>query len=74
MVKLICTKEYKKFVEKLRGARLETGLTQGQVAKKLKRPQSYISNIEIGQQRVDVIELRRFAKLYKKPIKYFILL
>ncbi len=72
MVKSIRTKEYKEFVQKLREARLETGLTQGQVAKKLKRPQSHISNIETGQQRVDVIELKRFAKLYKKPIEYFI--
>jgi len=43
-----------------------------QVAKKLKRPQSHISNIETGQQRVDVIELQRFAKMYGKEINYFI--
>jgi len=72
MVKSIQTKEYAYFVEKLRNARLETGLTQVQVAKKLKRPQSHISNVESGQQRVDVIELQRFAKLYGKDINYFI--
>lgn len=72
MVKSIHTKEYAYFVERLQKARLETGLTQTQVAKKLKRPQSHISNIETGQQRVDVIELQRFAKLYKKDITYFI--
>jgi transcriptional regulator with XRE-family HTH domain len=42
------------------------------VAKKLKRPQSHISNIESGQQRVDVVELQAFAKIYNKDIKYFI--
>ncbi len=72
MVKSIHTKEYAYFVERLRKARLESGLTQVQVAKKLKRPQSHISNIETGQQRVDVIELQRFAKLYKKDITYFV--
>jgi transcriptional regulator with XRE-family HTH domain len=72
MVKSIQTKEYAYFVEKLRNARLDAGLTQVQVAKKLKRPQSHISNVESGQQRVDVIELQRFAKLYGKDINFFI--
>jgi transcriptional regulator with XRE-family HTH domain len=72
MVKSIQTKEYAYFVEKLRNARLDAGLTQVQVAKKLRRPQSHISNVESGQQRVDVIELQRFAKLYQKEIGYFI--
>ena len=68
MKKSIHTKEYAYFVERLRKARKEAGLTQVQVAKKLKRPQSYISTIESGQQRVDVVELRKFAKLYNKKI------
>ena len=72
MIKSIHTKEYADFVKKLRKARMEMGLTQVQVAKKLKRPQSHISNIESGQQRVDVVELQRFAKLYKKEVNYFI--
>ena len=72
MVKSVKTKEYAQFVERLRNARLEAGLSQVQVAKKLKRPQSHISNIESGQQRVDVVELGRFAKMYGKEINYFI--
>lgn len=66
------TKEYAYFVERLRKARLEAGLTQVQVAKKLKRPQSHVSNVESGQQRVDVVELQTFARLYNKDINYFI--
>ena len=72
MVKSIQTKEYAVFVERLRTARLEAGLTQVQVAKKLRRPQSHISNIESGQQRVDIVELKRFAKLYGKGMNYFL--
>ena len=72
MVKSIRTKEYAYLVERLRQARLNVGFTQVQVAKKLKRPQSHISNIESGQQRVDVVELQRFAKLYETDINYFI--
>lgn len=71
MKKSIHTKEYAYFIEKLRKARQEAGLTQVQVAKKLKRPQSYISNVESGQQRVDVVELQKFAKMYGKDVNYF---
>jgi transcriptional regulator with XRE-family HTH domain len=71
MTKSIHSKEYAYFVERLRNAREEAGLTQVDVAKKLKRPQSHISNIETGQQRVDVVELQRFAKMYKKDVTYF---
>lgn len=72
MGKSIHTKEYKIFVERLKKARLEAGLTQVEVAEKLGRPQSHISNVENGQQRVDVVELKRFAKLYGKTINYFL--
>lgn len=72
MVKSIHTKEYAYFIEQLRKARVDAGLTQVQVAKKLGRPQSHISNVESGQQRVDVVELQRFAKLYQKNISYFL--
>lgn len=72
MIKSIHTKEYAYFVERLRKARLEAGLTQVQVAKKIGRPQSHISNVESGQQRVDIVELQRFAKIYNKNVGYFI--
>lgn len=72
MGKSIHTDEYQIFVQRLRKARLEADLTQVQVAEKLGRPQSHVSNVESGQQRVDVVELKRFAKLYKKSIDYFL--
>ena len=72
MGKSIHTKEYRAFVEHLKNARIEAGLTQVQAAKKLGRPQSHISNIETGQQRVDIVELKRFAKLYGKSVEYFL--
>ncbi|OGY64161.1 MAG: hypothetical protein A3B92_01305 [Candidatus Harrisonbacteria bacterium RIFCSPHIGHO2_02_FULL_42_16] len=72
MGKSIRTKEYQNFAEKLKKTRLEAGLTQVQVSKKLKRPQSYISKAEAGEQRLDVVELKKFAMLYKKDIHYFI--
>ena len=72
MSKTIQSDEYKKIVEKLRAAREEAGLTQIEVVNLLKKPQSYVSKSEAGEQRLDVLELKRFAKLYKKPLNYFI--
>ena len=72
MVDTIRSKEYGDFVGKLRKARLESGLRQIDVAKKLRRTQSYVSRIEVGEQRLDILELKKFAELYKKDLNYFI--
>jgi transcriptional regulator with XRE-family HTH domain len=63
---------YRLFLERLRQARHEAGLTQIQVAMKLRRPQSFISKCESGERRVDVIELQEFANIYGKPIGFFL--
>jgi len=72
MSRSIRTKEYQDFAERLKRARLEAGLTQVEAARKLKRPQSYISKAEAGEQRLDVVEIKKFANLYKKDISYFV--
>jgi len=59
-------------VENLRKAREDAGLRQEDVAQKLGKPQSYISKIERGERRIDVVELKAFARLYKKSLDYFI--
>ncbi len=63
--------KYQKFVQRLRQARLDAGLTQVEAGKQLKKPQAYISKIERGERRVDAVELDELAKLYDKPLDYF---
>ncbi len=72
MVKTIHTEEYKKVTESLKKARIEAGLTQGEAAKKIGKPQSYISKVENGEQRIDVVELKELARIYGKKTSYFI--
>lgn len=72
MNKTIHTEQYKGVIERLKQARKEAGLTQIDVAKKLQKSQSYISKVEKGEQRIDVVELNYFCKLYKKSFDYFI--
>ena len=72
MPRAIYTAEHKKIVERLKQARLESGLGQVEVAKKLGKTQSYLSKIESGQRRFDVLQLKEFAKIYKKGLSFFI--
>jgi transcriptional regulator with XRE-family HTH domain len=72
MSKAIYSKDHKYIVEQLKKARQEAGLDQENVAKTLKKTQSYLSKIEAGQRRIDVITLKELAKIYKKPLDYFI--
>lgn len=72
MPRVIYTKDHNAIVERLKQARLEIGLGQVEVAKKLGRTQSYLSKIESGQRRFDVLQLKEFAKLYKKSLDYFV--
>ena len=72
MDKSIYSKKYNKVVERLKQARIDIGLTQTQVAQKLKKQQSYISKIERGERRIDIVELEQLANLYKRDVKFFI--
>lgn len=72
MSKTIFSKEHKLLIQKLKEARLEAGLEQEEVAKALGKTQSHISKIEAGQRRVDIIQLKEFAKAYKKELTFFL--
>ena len=66
------SKEHKIIVEKLIKARHEAGIDQVEVAKKLSKSQSYVSKIESGQRRINVVALKELANIYKKSIDYFL--
>ena len=65
------TKRYMAFLRRLREARREAGLTQVQVAKALRKPQTWVSKYELGERRVDAVEFGDFCRLYGKPPRYF---
>jgi transcriptional regulator with XRE-family HTH domain len=72
MGRTIRTKEYAVFIERMIKARKEAGLRQIDVAKKMRRPQSYISRVESGEYRLDILEVKKFARLYNREIDYFL--
>lgn len=72
MPKSVYTDEHAVLVETLIAARKAAGLLQEDVASCLGKNQSYISNIERGQRRVDVLEFVALARaMSADPVRLF---
>lgn len=55
------TREHTILLELLKKTRIEAGFRQVDLAKKLKVPQSMISKYEVGERRIDLLELREIC-------------
>ncbi len=61
-----------RFVELLREGRLDAGLSQIDAAARLGVRQSFISDVERGERRVDVVEFVKFCRAYRiDPAAFF---
>lgn len=58
MEKTIHTSEYAVLLDLLRETRRTAGVTQVELAERLGKSQSFVSKVEVGETRVDVIQLR----------------
>jgi transcriptional regulator with XRE-family HTH domain len=63
--------ERKKIGNRMKEAREYLGLSQQDVAIKLRLPRSAISQIENGQRGVETLELKALSRLYERPVTYF---
>lgn len=57
--------------ERLREAREYLGFSQEEAANFLGIARSAMSNIEAGQRKVDALELKKLAALFKRPVEHF---
>ncbi|HWZ98241.1 MAG TPA: helix-turn-helix transcriptional regulator [Candidatus Dormibacteraeota bacterium] len=64
-------KAYRGFLGRLVQARKQAGLTQVEVATRLGKARTFISKCELGERRVDFIELQQLARIYKKDLSFF---
>lgn len=71
LFKSLHSPEAKIFCKNLIAARKAAGLTQMDIANLLGEPQSYISKIESGERRLDVIEFWRIFNILKKPFDFY---
>jgi transcriptional regulator with XRE-family HTH domain len=72
MEKSIHSGQYAIFLKLLREKRQEAGLTQAQLARKIRETQTFVSKCERGERRIDLIELRAFCKAYGMSLKQFV--
>lgn len=75
MPKTTFTDAYKEMLDLLTAARRAAGVTQVDLSERLGKPQSWVSNVERGHRRVDVIEFCAIARaLGSNPLTLFGLL
>ena len=72
VVRAVHSQAYKFMLARLRQARKEADLTQVEVARALRRTQAFVSKCELGERRIDPLDLQAFAALYRKPFEYFL--
>lgn len=72
MEKTIYTREYAVVLRLLREARQEAGLTQIELAKKLKQSQSFVTKVERGDRRLDIIQLRTMCETFGLTLAEFV--
>lgn len=53
----------------LKQLREEQGVTQATLAAKLKVPQSFVSKVESGERRLDILELRQVCVALDVPLR-----
>ena len=68
----VSSPDYQHMLERLRQARLDAKLTQEEVGKRLGIRQTLVSKMELGERRLDPVELARFAAVYGKPVAWFL--
>lgn len=59
-------------LKRLKEARRNAGLTQVDVARLLGKTQAWVSKCELGERRIDPLDLHDFARVYRRPIDFFL--
>ena len=72
MKKTLNEKETQVVLGMLYQLRVSAGLRQADLAKMLKVPQSFVSKMESGERRIDLIELRAILACYKTNLSEFV--
>lgn len=69
-MKALRSREHRSLCATLAEARSQAGLTQRDLAARLKRPHSYVAKIEGGERRIDVVEFIELARALRiDPVK-----
>jgi len=70
--KSIHKSEYSILLRRLRALRTAAGLTQVDLSTALQRPQSYVSDVERGSRRMDLLQLRELCHACGQSLTEFV--
>ena len=70
--KSVHSQAYKALREQLVAARRNADMTQEELAKRLKRPQSFVAKYEGGERRLDIVELLEIAAVLEIDVNKLI--
>ena len=59
-------------MKRLIKARHDAGFLQEDVSRRLGKPHSFLSKCELGERRLDIIEVQQIARIYGKTVNYFL--
>ncbi|MFJ2537219.1 helix-turn-helix domain-containing protein [Pseudomonas sp. NPDC087614] len=71
MTKAIYRREHEILLQVLKRMRVESGMTQAQCSAALGRPQSFMSDVERGVRRLDIVQLRDLCLVLKTDLSIF---
>lgn len=71
MTKAIYRREHVIFLQELKRMRVESGMTQAQCSAALGRPQSFMSDVERGIRRLDMVQLRDLCMVLGRDLVSF---
>lgn len=69
--KNIYTEQLNRLISLLRELRVEVGLTQIELAARIKKDQTFVSKYESGQRRLDVLEVREICQALGTTLEEF---
>ena len=72
MHKTLYSRSYQAFLCLLVKSRLEARLTQTEMALKMEEDQSWVSKVERGVRRLDVVELEHWCRAIDMPMSEFV--
>lgn len=63
---------YRRLLVRLKEARESAGLAQIEVSRRLRKTANFVNKLELGERRLQVLDLEDLARIYGKPLRYFL--